>query len=198
MHYLRCSFDRGTAAHVAPPATGPLPYAHEPGQYRTDEPSGGNCAAGLGAGHDGRLGGRRKRPGARLFPGQGRRSTAGTTRSTWPRFCLPGLVSARRYRYLRGVPSLTGRCSSTGARAHRRRPPAGRHSGMAPPPPFHKPPGPGFRPTRDDGHDDDVGFADLSNFVRTFHRAAGVSPRRFRRAAKGDRKIFQHSLAGRP
>ena len=25
----------------------------------------------------------------------------------------------------------------------------------------------------------DVGFADLSNFVRTFHRAAGVSPRRF-------------------
>jgi AraC-like DNA-binding protein len=30
----------------------------------------------------------------------------------------------------------------------------------------------------------DVGFADLSNFVRTFHRAAGVSPRRFRRAAR--------------
>lgn len=26
----------------------------------------------------------------------------------------------------------------------------------------------------------DVGFGDLSNFVRTFHRAAGVSPRRFR------------------
>ena len=37
----------------------------------------------------------------------------------------------------------------------------------------------------------DVGFADLSNFVRTFHRAAGVSPRRFRQAAKGDRNIFQ-------
>lgn len=37
----------------------------------------------------------------------------------------------------------------------------------------------------------EVGFADLSNFVRTFHRAAGVSPRRFRRAARGDRKIFQ-------
>jgi AraC-like DNA-binding protein len=34
----------------------------------------------------------------------------------------------------------------------------------------------------------DVGFGDLSNFVRTFHRAAGVSPRGFRRAAKGDRK----------
>lgn len=37
----------------------------------------------------------------------------------------------------------------------------------------------------------DVGFGDLSNFVRTFHRAAGVSPRRFRQAAKGDRKILQ-------
>jgi AraC-like DNA-binding protein len=41
----------------------------------------------------------------------------------------------------------------------------------------------------------DVGFGDLSNFVRTFHRAAGVSPRSFRRAAKGDRKIFQDRLA---
>lgn len=41
----------------------------------------------------------------------------------------------------------------------------------------------------------DVGFADLSNFVRTFHRAAGVSPRNFRKAAKGDRKIFQDRLA---
>jgi AraC-like DNA-binding protein len=28
-----------------------------------------------------------------------------------------------------------------------------------------------------------VGFGDLSNFVRTFHRAAGISPRDFRRAA---------------
>jgi AraC-like DNA-binding protein len=37
----------------------------------------------------------------------------------------------------------------------------------------------------------DVGFADLSNFVRTFHRAAGNSPRRFREAARGKRKIFQ-------
>ena len=34
----------------------------------------------------------------------------------------------------------------------------------------------------------DVGFGDLSNFVRTFHRAAGVSPRRFRQAARGDRR----------
>ncbi len=41
----------------------------------------------------------------------------------------------------------------------------------------------------------DVGFADLSNFVRTFHRAAGVPPRSFRKAAKGDRKIFQDRLA---
>ena len=41
----------------------------------------------------------------------------------------------------------------------------------------------------------DVGFADLSNFVRTFHRAAGVSPSGFRRTASGDRKIFQERLA---
>ncbi len=40
----------------------------------------------------------------------------------------------------------------------------------------------------------DVGFGDLSNFVRTFHRAAGVSPRDFRRAARGDRKILQERL----
>ena len=41
----------------------------------------------------------------------------------------------------------------------------------------------------------DAGFGDLSNFVRTFHRAAGVSPRRFRQAAKGDRRILQERLA---
>jgi AraC-like DNA-binding protein len=41
----------------------------------------------------------------------------------------------------------------------------------------------------------DVGFGDLSNFVRTFHRAAGASPMRFRQASKGDRKIFQDHLA---
>ena len=35
----------------------------------------------------------------------------------------------------------------------------------------------------------DIGFGDLSNFVRTFHRAAGVSPRRFRQAAIGDRSL---------
>jgi AraC-like DNA-binding protein len=40
----------------------------------------------------------------------------------------------------------------------------------------------------------DVGFGDLSNFVRTFHRAAGVSPRRFREGSRGMRKIFQEPL----
>ena len=44
----------------------------------------------------------------------------------------------------------------------------------------------------------EVGFGDLSNFVRTFHRAAGVSPRTFRQAAKGDRKILQDRLAALP
>lgn len=42
----------------------------------------------------------------------------------------------------------------------------------------------------------DVGFGDLSNFIRTFHRAAGVSPSGFRKAAHGDRKIFQDRLGG--
>jgi AraC-like DNA-binding protein len=41
----------------------------------------------------------------------------------------------------------------------------------------------------------DVGFGDLSNFVRTFHRAAGASPLRFRQASRGKRKIFQERLA---
>ncbi|MFS2097746.1 helix-turn-helix domain-containing protein [Variovorax sp. Varisp85] len=41
----------------------------------------------------------------------------------------------------------------------------------------------------------DVGFADLSNFVRTFRRAAGVSPGGFRKAARGDRRIFQDRIA---
>lgn len=55
----------------------------------------------------------------------------------------------------------------------------------------------GDRPVTDVAFD--VGFADLSNFVRTFHRAAGVSPRGFRQAArhgpKGDRKILQDRIA---
>jgi AraC family transcriptional regulator len=45
----------------------------------------------------------------------------------------------------------------------------------------------------------DAGFADLSNFVRTFRRAAGVSPREFRRsarrAARAERKILQERIA---
>ena len=39
-----------------------------------------------------------------------------------------------------------------------------------------------------------VGFADLSNFIRTFTRAAGLSPRAFQRAARGERKILQERL----
>ncbi len=41
----------------------------------------------------------------------------------------------------------------------------------------------------------DVGFADLSNFIRTFRRAAGVSPRAFRRLRKGDRAALGARLA---
>ena len=43
----------------------------------------------------------------------------------------------------------------------------------------------------------DVGFGDLSNFVRTFHRVAAMSPRSFRQAARGDRRILQdwHTVA---
>jgi AraC-like DNA-binding protein len=49
------------------------------------------------------------------------------------------------------------------------------------------------RPVTDVAYD--VGFGDLSNFVRTFHRAAGVSPLKFRQASRGMRKIFQERLA---
>lgn len=36
----------------------------------------------------------------------------------------------------------------------------------------------------------DVGFGDLSNFVRTFHRAAGLPPKRFRQVARSERRIL--------
>ncbi len=40
----------------------------------------------------------------------------------------------------------------------------------------------------------EAGFGDLSNFVRSFRRAAGVSPRAFRKAAKGERRLLQDRL----
>jgi AraC family transcriptional regulator len=43
----------------------------------------------------------------------------------------------------------------------------------------------------------EVGFGDLSNFVRTFRRAAGVSPRAFRRASQGERRILRTALEPR-
>ena len=43
----------------------------------------------------------------------------------------------------------------------------------------------------------DVGFGDVSNFVRTFGRAAGMSPRAFRRAARSSRNFFQDSPLNR-
>ena len=41
----------------------------------------------------------------------------------------------------------------------------------------------------------DVGFGDLSNFVRSFGLAAGLSPRRYREAARGQRKLCQERIA---
>ncbi|HVW29297.1 MAG TPA: AraC family transcriptional regulator [Polyangiaceae bacterium] len=43
----------------------------------------------------------------------------------------------------------------------------------------------------------DVGFGDLSNFIRTFRRAAGVSPRQFRKAARGERRSLFETLERR-
>jgi AraC-like DNA-binding protein len=43
-----------------------------------------------------------------------------------------------------------------------------------------------------------VGFEDLSNFVRTFRRASGITPTEFRRLARGDRKILQARFAAAP
>jgi AraC family transcriptional regulator len=44
----------------------------------------------------------------------------------------------------------------------------------------------------------DVGFGDLSNFVRTFRRAAGVPPGRFAGLARGDRRRLLDRLGARP
>jgi AraC family transcriptional regulator len=41
----------------------------------------------------------------------------------------------------------------------------------------------------------DVGFGDLSSFVRTFGAASGASPRVFRKASRGQRKIFQERIS---
>lgn len=40
----------------------------------------------------------------------------------------------------------------------------------------------------------DVGFADLSNFIRTFRLAAGMSPGRFRQQARGNRNFLQERI----
>ena len=44
----------------------------------------------------------------------------------------------------------------------------------------------------------DAGFADLSNFVRSFHRAAGISPRKFRQAAGGVGNFLQETAGATP
>jgi AraC-like DNA-binding protein len=43
----------------------------------------------------------------------------------------------------------------------------------------------------------DAGFSDVSNFVRTFGRAAGMSPGAFRRAARNDSNFLQDSPIAR-
>jgi AraC-like DNA-binding protein len=40
----------------------------------------------------------------------------------------------------------------------------------------------------------EAGFGDLSNFIRTFRRATGLSPRTWRKLARGDRNILQERL----
>lgn len=43
----------------------------------------------------------------------------------------------------------------------------------------------------------DVGFEDLSNFVRSFHRAAGQSPRRFRQIARNSGNAGRYRMTAR-
>jgi AraC-like DNA-binding protein len=43
----------------------------------------------------------------------------------------------------------------------------------------------------------EVGFGDLSNFIRTFRRAAGLSPRQFRKAARGEQRLLFEALERR-
>jgi len=43
----------------------------------------------------------------------------------------------------------------------------------------------------------DVGFEDLSNFVRSFHRAAGHSPRRFRQVARASDGVSRQRMTAR-
>jgi AraC-like DNA-binding protein len=43
----------------------------------------------------------------------------------------------------------------------------------------------------------DIGFDDLSHFIRTFRRATGVAPRRFRQLARGDCADLQAMLSAR-
>ncbi len=44
----------------------------------------------------------------------------------------------------------------------------------------------------------DVGFNDISNFVRTFHRAAGLAPSAFRRLARAERQALAVRLSVAP
>jgi AraC family transcriptional regulator len=44
----------------------------------------------------------------------------------------------------------------------------------------------------------DVGFGDVSNFVRTFHRTIGLSPGTFRKALRRESKILQERWSTKP